>query len=481
MKTASKENPSHHHQPRPPAALRITIVAYLVICLIVTGLVAFETWPDNTLRPRSSDLEIERLAVLQITADEVEILNQAIVALAQLPLGADETLSGANLELIVRQRAFAEALVELEKEKASSQDASDENPSPSPAEGPHPRNELSNTATPKKNEPSSPPTSNPKFWTRGDVLLARTDLLAAKRILERRPRTLALQDPYWDGGPAKILVRAILPISAKKSRDPLACLPSSERAQVEDLVSAISRPEKAAEDANNPKTKKLHTMLNGIRDGDFVLLIVALGALGAAAQALASVANFVGENRFKERWTLFYFTRPILGACLALAFYVVFRGGLATQRTTWEEINHIGYAAIAILVGICSSEAMENLREIAAAFFRPKSEVDGLKSQDPMIKTVIATATEIEIHGIGFAENYLVTENETPSPRSWTRRSSELLTTSATVAMSEGTSIRVINIGENGGRSESVRFSAKNPANSSPLSEPRTSLDTSAS
>ena len=251
----------------------------------------------------------------------------------------------------------------------------------------------------------------------------------------------------------------------------MACLPSSERAQVEDLVSAISRPEKEVDDAKNPNNKKLHTMLNGIRDGDFVLLIVALGALGAAAQALASVANFVGENRFKDRWALFYFSRPILGACLALAFYVVFRGGLATQRTSWEEINHIGYAAIAILVGICSSEAMENLREIAEAFFRPKSEVDGLKSQDPIINTVIATPTEIEIHGTGFSENYLVTENEVQSKHSWIRHNSELLTSATAVGMPDGTSIRVINIGEKGGRSESVRFLSKDSATSTTLSE----------
>ena len=223
MKTSSNENSFHHHQPRTKIALRITIVAYLLICLIVTGLVAFETWPDNTLRPRSSDLEIERLAVLQITADEVEILNQAIVVLAQLPLAGDETLSSANLELIVRQRAFAEALVELEKEKESNRDAGDKNSPPSllPPDRSISSNDGLNTGATKKNAPPPPPSSHPKFWTRADVLLARSDLLAAKSILERRPRTLSLQYPYWDGGPAKILIRALLPISAKKPRDPL--------------------------------------------------------------------------------------------------------------------------------------------------------------------------------------------------------------------------------------------------------------------
>jgi hypothetical protein len=101
-----------------------------------------------------------------------------------------------------------------------------------------------------------------------------------------------------------------------------------------------------------------------------LFVVVALaGALGGLIHALRSLVTYVGHRRLLWSWAPFYLTLPVIGALGGTVFYIVFRAGLFSPSTSADEASPFGFAAVALLVGLFSEQALEKLRELAGNLF----------------------------------------------------------------------------------------------------------------
>lgn len=346
------------------------LIAYLVLVLIFSSGLALESWPDNPLRQRLYVVEAERLAILQVTDEGIAALDRALAVAARLPVPDDATPpSRAEIDELVASLAFTRNLQRLDQQ----------------------------------DEPS------PLRWNRATVAKVVTALGEARKKLEER--TPPLLPSKVAAKQSDFFLRIFFPAPPLEFSPTLT---SSEQAQVAALLADMNNPRTAAE-STTPIARKVRPLLDKVQDTDFILLVLALGAWGASAQSIASIAAYLGFRRFNSSWALFYLTRPLLGATLAFTFYITMRGGLLTRDATWTDINHVGYAAISLLVGFFATEAMENLKRIASGIFTDKDKADGLKSIKPALRElrwVEEGATDyLDLVGEGFAAQAQVLAN----------------------------------------------------------------------
>ena len=103
-----------------------------------------------------------------------------------------------------------------------------------------------------------------------------------------------------------------------------------------------------------------------IRDEIRLLIIVALsGALGSLVHALRSFYWYVGHRALVRSWLIQYIMLPFVGTTLALAFYLVIRGGFFSPQANLTDTQPFGFAALAVLVGMFSEQAILKLKDIA--------------------------------------------------------------------------------------------------------------------
>lgn len=62
----------------------------------------------------------------------------------------------------------------------------------------------------------------------------------------------------------------------------------------------------------------------------FLLLMILGGALGANVHLIISFTAFVGNRTFVTTWIPWYLLRPVIGAGMAMFFYMLLRGGILT-------------------------------------------------------------------------------------------------------------------------------------------------------
>ncbi len=111
------------------------------------------------------------------------------------------------------------------------------------------------------------------------------------------------------------------------------------------------------------------------QDKDFLILLAAAGALGAMAHVLRSFYVYAGEWKLVKSWLISYFLIPEVGAIVAVVVYIVLRGGLIAGGVAQQ--NPFGFAAVGVLVGMFSSQALEMLKKVFETLFAatpPKSE-----------------------------------------------------------------------------------------------------------
>lgn len=82
-------------------------------------------------------------------------------------------------------------------------------------------------------------------------------------------------------------------------------------------------------------------------------------------------------------------------------------------------VEPFGYAAVALLVGYFSGEAMEKLRSIAGAFFQSKSQTDSLRTKKPVIidariEKPPRGRARLRVVGRNFGLKPILTVNDTP-------------------------------------------------------------------
>ncbi|NJN27960.1 MAG: hypothetical protein HC819_19300 [Cyclobacteriaceae bacterium] len=130
---------------------------------------------------------------------------------------------------------------------------------------------------------------------------------------------------------------------------------------------------------SNSKDCILMIALKTNSDEQRYFLLVALGgALGAFVHTATSFADFFGNKKLVYSWVPWYILRPFIGSALAIAFYVLVRGGLlSVTENAGEEIplNPHGILAVSILAGLFSKQAIDKLREVFETLFQLKKEV----------------------------------------------------------------------------------------------------------
>jgi len=136
-----------------------------------------------------------------------------------------------------------------------------------------------------------------------------------------------------------------------------------------------------------------------------LLIVMICGFLGAMIYALRSILWYVGHRSLLWSWLATYIVIPIVGALMAVVFYLVLRGGLFSSTTTVADTSPFGFAGIAALVGMFIQQSAEKLKtvfETIMAKLEPGS--DSVKPLPPVVTSVTATAgkTEIMIDGDHF-------------------------------------------------------------------------------
>ncbi|HZM71922.1 MAG TPA: hypothetical protein VFC71_00980 [Candidatus Polarisedimenticolia bacterium] len=104
------------------------------------------------------------------------------------------------------------------------------------------------------------------------------------------------------------------------------------------------------------------------REQNLLVLMAALGALGATAYVLRSFSTYVGERKLVWSWVPSYVLVIFLGAIISTITYIVLRAGLIGGDGTVEG-NTWGFAAVSALVGLFNAQAASKLKAIFESIF----------------------------------------------------------------------------------------------------------------
>lgn len=116
------------------------------------------------------------------------------------------------------------------------------------------------------------------------------------------------------------------------------------------------------------------------REVDLLLLVLICGALGSFAHGARSFVDFVGNRTLRASWSAWYLLYPLIGATLALIFYLAVRGGFMTTNAG-TDVNLYGLTAISGLVGMFSKQATTKLSEVFTTMFKTDKDDKSLKNK----------------------------------------------------------------------------------------------------
>jgi hypothetical protein len=100
-----------------------------------------------------------------------------------------------------------------------------------------------------------------------------------------------------------------------------------------------------------------------------LLIVVLAGMLGGLVHAIRSLGWYVGNRWLVVSWVPYYFLIPLTGALIAVAFYLVIRGGFFSPSGSFRDTSPFGFAAMAVLVGMFSTSAALKLQQLAETMF----------------------------------------------------------------------------------------------------------------
>jgi len=112
------------------------------------------------------------------------------------------------------------------------------------------------------------------------------------------------------------------------------------------------------------------------RETLFFVIVALAGVLGGLIHVIRSLSWYVGNRDFRWSWVPFNLLLPVVGALCGTVFYLVLRAGLFSPSTSVDQASPFGFAAVAVLVGLFSEQALEKLRQVASNLFaeRPEGE-----------------------------------------------------------------------------------------------------------
>jgi hypothetical protein len=145
-----------------------------------------------------------------------------------------------------------------------------------------------------------------------------------------------------------------------------------------------------------------------------VLLVIFAGAFGASIMGLRSLADYQGQLKLTDNWSMHYVVRPPSGAGVAFVFYLVVRGGfLAGTDVDIGMSTPFGVLALAALSGMFSEKAFNKLREVFDALFKADGRSQGLNA-------VAIEAAAIPAAQIGQAYSHPLKATGGTLPYKWT-------------------------------------------------------------
>jgi hypothetical protein len=101
-----------------------------------------------------------------------------------------------------------------------------------------------------------------------------------------------------------------------------------------------------------------------------ILLVVAFcGLLGGSIQMLLRIREDFSSQRVSKRYIAWYFLTPPIGAILAVAFYLVVRGGFFASGTSVRDVNVFAFGGIGVLVGLFADVATRRLEATFSAAY----------------------------------------------------------------------------------------------------------------
>lgn len=101
-----------------------------------------------------------------------------------------------------------------------------------------------------------------------------------------------------------------------------------------------------------------------------ILLVVTFcGLLGGSIQMLLRVREDFKSGHLYRKDVVWYFLTPPIGAILAVAFYLVVRGGFFASGTSVKDVNVFAFGGIGVLVGLFADVATQRLELIFEAAY----------------------------------------------------------------------------------------------------------------
>jgi len=106
-----------------------------------------------------------------------------------------------------------------------------------------------------------------------------------------------------------------------------------------------------------------------------LILVAAAGFLGNMIHVAGSFTAFVGLEKFKRSWLLWYFVKPFTASALAVVVYFTFRAGFLSTNDGGNNLNLFGIMAISALAGLFTEVVTRKLRDVLDVVFKSKGPV----------------------------------------------------------------------------------------------------------
>jgi len=142
-------------------------------------------------------------------------------------------------------------------------------------------------------------------------------------------------------------------------------------------------------------------------------MVLVIGALGAQLQALLSLADYVGNQKYEPSWTFYYFKRPFVGAVVALLVFSTLNGGVIKGEDAAKIIGSFwGMTSICLISGLFSRQAMDKMGQVFSVMFaadvKRENPLNDAKTTPPVLTKLTpesvphGAAAEISLTGTGF-------------------------------------------------------------------------------
>jgi len=91
------------------------------------------------------------------------------------------------------------------------------------------------------------------------------------------------------------------------------------------------------------------------------------GALGGFLHGAQSLVHYMGNRSLRRTWALWYLLRPLQGAVVGTALYIIARAGLISG--TGGVVNIYGVSALGLLGGWFAKNAADKMKEVFETLF----------------------------------------------------------------------------------------------------------------